>query len=795
MEKRVITYLMLIVALALGMASCSEHDDFVDTNPLHDDIVGTFYKLYDVNGSIDGVISKTSLPHEYTRIVEVYHFGEDGTGLWNRYFFDDESGEPFADLGGGSGGLGRFKYSTQADGSVSVTLDNADAAQDASLYTPLSRMMTFAGGELSGLGIDGQGLKMNRADEGMEHVLMTTWHGLLHGGSGDAEDYNINDKTFTSSNWREQQTIYIYDGSGSEKDAKNRAGYTLINLPWNDGVVSTNLPNGFCDKITPQNGWELVYNLCGNRAINGGNFFFLYNKYSGVMRVFYYMPKEFSSGNDHLWKVTMTGNMAHRSLWDYALPSSSNVKDWTMAGGNGDGTMTDCVTPWVSMKSDDGLIVPNEGWWAYDVDLSLYRQDFSFSDKDNIKLQMWSWDKEHVSLYSHMTASIDGTIKQSTSGSTATSVSKGVLTLGQAGMSVASGVAAFAADNPMLGFAALSNVLGCGTSMAGIFGDGPFEAEVSLGLDGHIDTEGLIQGSATTVGVASPTIYMKNFSNSSTFGHGVWNLKNSPVVYVLNDVYYYMREGGLETVASPCFFDPSSIELMLNPDVFPESEVEWYQVDATCVSNTRICHTGTDSCRTAFGLSPRNMGKSFIKPIRSISQCDLYYGYVYIGGDEEEWDPVSDFLQEKDINHEHQFSEDSNGMIYPAFVYRGKTNGYYTDAIFGRGYKNDYAIDPIYFHYPGWSQSGEPFDLIAPGLEVNVVVQVKMKGMEKPLVYMRNYLPELKSVSMGDFTSRVNNVIQPYQFDSKQEGHHSSYDCHVKYLRGAVDIMWKAFSK
>lgn len=99
-------------------------------------------------------------------------------------------------------------------------------------------MMTFAGGELSGLGIDGQGLKMNRADEGMEHVLMTTWHGLLHGGSGDAEDYNINDKTFTSSNWREQQTIYIYDGSGSENDAKNRAGYTLINLPWNSSAMT-----------------------------------------------------------------------------------------------------------------------------------------------------------------------------------------------------------------------------------------------------------------------------------------------------------------------------------------------------------------------------------------------------------------------------------------------------------------------------------------------------------------------------------------------------------------------------
>jgi hypothetical protein len=52
------------------------------------------------------------------------------------------------------------------------------------------------------------------------------------------------------------------------------------------------------------------------------------------------------------------------------------------------------------------------------------------------------------------------------------------------------------------------------------------------------------------------------------------------------------------------FFDPSSVEVELSPKVFPESEIEWMQVDAIAGARKEIERTGTDPARIALGLSP-----------------------------------------------------------------------------------------------------------------------------------------------------------------------------------------------
>lgn len=115
-----------------------------------------------------------------------------------------------------------------------------------------------------------------------------------------ADTYNINDGEFTAENWRQQDAIYIYDNEGQEVDGMGRDGYTLVNLPWYDGDRLTNLPTGFCDDLTRENGWELVLNRCGSRGIENNNFFAIYNKYSGMLRFFYFLPARFQSGNDHV---------------------------------------------------------------------------------------------------------------------------------------------------------------------------------------------------------------------------------------------------------------------------------------------------------------------------------------------------------------------------------------------------------------------------------------------------------------------------------------------------------------
>ena len=130
------------------------------------------------------------------------------------------------------------------------------------------------------------------------------------GFGASADMYNINDETFTAETWRQEPAIYLYDEEGRQKDPMGRKGYTLVNLPWIKSDVQTNLPDGFCKDVTRENGWELVLNRCGCRSIKNNNFFALYNKYTGILRFFFYMPDKFQTGNDHVWEVTMTENMS-----------------------------------------------------------------------------------------------------------------------------------------------------------------------------------------------------------------------------------------------------------------------------------------------------------------------------------------------------------------------------------------------------------------------------------------------------------------------------------------------------
>ena len=207
-------------------------------------------------------------------------------------------------------------------------------------------------------------------DDTLTEEPQTTFTGF----GAAADNYNINDGEFTANNWYEQEAIYLYDGIGQDKtDPLGRAGYTLVNLPWHQGDMQSNLPNGFCKDINRENGWELVLNRCGSRSIKNNNFIALYNNYTGTLRFFYYQPENFQTGNDHVWEVKMTDNMAQNSTLRYSVPQDRSIKHKDEIGQTTtDNTIVEYIAPWVGSLSQDGLITPNAGWWAFDVDLSLY---------------------------------------------------------------------------------------------------------------------------------------------------------------------------------------------------------------------------------------------------------------------------------------------------------------------------------------------------------------------------------------------------------------------------------------
>ena len=789
MRKRILWFLTTVIlcgTTAVALSSCSDKDIASFNNPLGSDIYGLWYADYQASGTI----GSDNTP--YSRVLQAVQLNNDGTGRWFwAAFTADDATTPLLFEGGQYNGA--FSYTVAADGTITAKpqMDNC----------PMPRSFRFANGAIT---FDDNGAQtMKAAPEGFETVLQQL-EAATYGAA--AENYNINDKDITAENWRQTEAIYIYDGVGADvTDEKGRTGYTTVNLPWYEGTKQTNLPEGFCDDITPEMGWEWVANYCGNRSVVNNNFFALYNKYTGILRFFYYMPQGTSTGNDHVWQVSMTDNLATHTTIPYGVPNDRSLSNKAAINQTGSGTFMDYITPWVDYRSNDGLIVPNDGWWAFDVDLSLTRPE-ALSEDDNIKLQMRSWDTKHTSLYSTMMAKINGEMKGSFEGQTKTpliaSSSKGLFgrvgDLVKLGTKITNTVKDIYSGNAVGAIKGGVDLAKNGASLAsgktkasggatsGTF-DGTFEGTINMMMNGTINTDGVIQGSQPTVGVASPTFYLKDFdTKNSHLGQGVWNLKKTPVVCLVNSqntVDYWPDNPNL-FLTNWIFFDPSSVEVELNPNVFPEDEIEWVQVDAIAGARKEMNWKGTDPFRQAMGLKPiadntfvswkRGDGYWYLK-----KEADIDYAFNFVG--------AGDF--------DGQTIEGTTFLIsYDPFEtgwtsYLGLKQW---PRVFGCG-TEDYIIEPqitvmedtrtkyadyvAHGFYGLWNNDTPS---VFPAVEINVTVQVKLKSVDQPIILSRIYLPDYQYLEVAPDEDKVLEVIDRIMakknLSPKTAGHTQSYD-------------------
>ncbi len=775
--KQTFRFLMLMaLPIVLGLASCSD-DNPVDTNPLADKVAGMWYAQYDEQGT-----TPYEFLGEYTHVINSILLNEDGTGYGCTMYLNDEESSPIFMYGGYTlqGGV-KFNYSTTADGRITLKFDADDPIDKEYAKMLQSWTITYADGRITcTYGSDSQ--QLEKASEAMEAWLLSTAE--QYSGGASADTYNINDEDFTPTTWREQEAIYIYDGTGKDAtDAKGRTGYTLVNMPWYKGDVLTNLPNGFCDDITPENGWEWVLNRCGSRTIVNCNFFAVYNKYSGILRFFYYLPYGFNTGNDHVWQVSMTDHLAQQSNWKYGVPSDKTIVNKAAIGQTGSGTFMDYVTPWVDYMSPDGLITPNAGWWAFDVDLSQTRQD-GIQSTDNIKLQMRSWNTSHISLASTVAANIDGSL-QAQFDLTKTSVSsaKGLFESFSDIKDIGSGIfnavkSAISGDYKDAiktafgvakdGYTLYGAMTKETTTSVDTLAKGSLTGTVNLAMTGNIDTEGVIRGSVPTVGIASPTFYLKDFdTQNSHMGQGVWNLKSSPVIYLTNQRMYIAGGsiwGNDKNPHAGCIylFDPTSVEVELNPDVFPAGQIEWMEVNA--IPGTRISNkvTGTDNYRKALGLADRHLNQS----------CSGSYHVWTYPANEERKDILADFFfnQTETFGAQYYYKFNYSSYSYENVTVKGIAENVGGDwqAVYGRGYVDEYILEPQMASSRDWDCC------IAPPLEINVTVRVKLADMDAPIILSRVYLPEVKYISASQedleaFAYRINHYqLSPLQNDHRQ---------------------------
>ena len=724
MRKNIFRLMMLAampMLLALGITSCAEHDIPVDPNPLADQVKGIWWTLFDLEGT-------TATGQAFTRVGTGFQLLEDGTGYGATFYFNNDEGDPIEMRGGKD--FTPFTYTTSQDGTITLHFEKG-YQPDVDYFKGMT--LRYQDGHIS-LASPRFTTQLELANEQVT-ALIEQWVQTMNGGAS-ADNYNINDEDFTPTTWREQEAIYIYDGKGQDAtDAKGRTGYTLVNMPWYKGDVLTNLPEGFCDDITPGNGWEWVLNRCGSRNAVNNNFFAVYNKYTGTLRFFFYMPSEFSTGNDHVWQVSMTDHLAQQSTWPYGIPEDKTIVNKVAIGQTGDGTYMTYITPWTNYMSDDGLITPNAGWWAFDIDLSQTRLD-DLQSNDNIRLQMRSWNTQHTSLSSTIHAAIEGSFAGDLNAEMNllqtqhlnTSATGILFKLGSMAGGLGTAIYNLVSPDGDKGkaFGGIVEFAKGGCNLAGIRTEGAhdidgsikgkMEGTLTLALAGSIDTEGTIRGSYPAVGVASPTIQMKDFdTKNSHLGQGVWNLKTPPVVYWTNvDAWWEehhwqqgeaIRDGKWVPIdlynycqMTPYFFDPNSVEIELNPNVFPTSEIEWVEVDAVCGAR-KGRQLRNDALRSAFGVGG-STSRNFA--IRGWSN-DGWKRY-YISRELKENDLLMDFLRDND---------DKLGMSQSHVIY-SQDNGYsfndekfsWTETVKGRG-ADGYAIEPQYLG--GYSYTYMPF--------------------------------------------------------------------------------------
>ena len=628
------------------------------------------------------------------------------------------------------------------------------------------------------------------------------------------EDFLACNNKFTKDNWRQSAFIYLYDKQSSDDwGLLTRKGYKKVALPWASKVdnslsVQSHIPSALVDQTTPENGWEMVLNYCGYNQDANANLIFFYNKYTGMMRVMYYIPEDFSGGGDHFWEISVTDNMAYRSPWRYGVPMDHNINaERKKAIGQTDTrNMHDLVMPWCSEMGTDAR-TPNQGWWAFDFDMSNYNTQHTITDQDEIVLTLHTQDKSAVTLQSTLTGQLSGSISlNSVGGLSGGDVANGILTgLAGVGKAVAGGIAA-KAQRGMDAFNGLADALGLGAGMAGIFGgDGTsLEGTISLGMTGNIDTQGIIQTAQTAKGFPSGLhIKMAKFDmKHSHMGQGVWNLKMAPFIYMTNQMqagcnnpWKDEKDAKDNCPGWGCiwFFDPHSVQVELNHDIFPEGQIESMKVDV--IPGARFANkvTGTDAYRKFLGLKDRDLNKENTFDFMT-GLGDLPHVYQIFGRANQ-----SEILS---YYYRNNWNDRPEGTEYCINAPAEKVNGK-AQVVFGMGIKKQECIVEPQLACNSMFFDKDITACIAPPVEVNVRVTLKMDD-GKTYVFNRIYLPqvEFKQNTQQNLVDLWNNNFNVKDYKNYQQYDLETYDynrkrCYdkIKFMFPNANISYEAWDK
>lgn len=554
-----------------------------------------------------------------------------------------------------------------------------------------------------------------------------------------------------------------------------------IELPWSQ-ARTTQIPAALIDgvnpgdRVHPNEGWSMAYNLFS--ANPSKPYFMLYNKYSGVMRVFYYQIKDVNSGGEFSFAVTPGQTNTHKFPFyhslQYGIPvCNEGIQNKNVLNilSNGESPFQQLITPYVK---DD--VVLHSGWYCFDIDMSAYnpKQDSPFAKADVLSINCKTSSSQQVTLAGTFDGNSNGTIK---------------------GTSTSSGKGKTVMDDLKGGVTPVKNMVDAikkGETLKAIFNGGmtvyniyklvttdydketpaPEPPTIEQSFSGKISLSGYTY-SATSNNAIGVEFYYNSFNQiKSLTGQGVWSLQENPVVYVVNDLLLGQDDYFAATVSNDgyhmgaqdpekdnfrlfTYFDPSSIKINLNTSLFKDIrnvKVSWVygvypnqQARRTDVYRSELLALHIDE--PIFIDRKDNVGKAYNSLFSDYANME-YLGFP---------------LEEEKI----YLTKVDTGTKAAIYHQKGGKYRYYGHPANNLSTTDDnfFVVDPIVFlpcelikeNEGDQYGKGMVYDFQAPDFVVGVMLTFDFtddNGNTSHTCYSKRFLPEVRSITTDELLTK-----------------------------------------
>lgn len=409
------------------------------------------------------------------------------------------------------------------------------------------------------------------------------------------------------------------------------------------------IPNEIRKQYTPTQGWEMAFCYLNDEALEDVRSFALYNKWTGQMRVYSYIKDPSGWGNELMFRVYMgetnsTNMYPLYNMFQYGIPSNHEMGKSIKPEANLIETKGQTFMTWLTPYSQSASLSP--GWYVCEFDMSGYvpaGKDWLQESKDEAKFKFYAETKDvqEITLKGALKGTLNGSFSNErivqTGGTSALyGISNALGTLsGMASSSISSGnqYAQAMKNDPTSVLSPLKYWGGFACSMgsailgyiAGIEDPISYDTipgKIDLALDASLDLQGYLT-KYTPNKIHPLAVSPKAISSANGIGghvgKGVWGLADDPVVYIDKEVLmcnddrcrivnrgngvYSQTEFDTYGMRMAWFFDPTSVKVNLNLDLFPD--VSKVYVTTTCGVYPNRPEGNTDGYREMMTLKPR----------------------------------------------------------------------------------------------------------------------------------------------------------------------------------------------